>query len=457
MRQKNTCITMQLFILFSFLSTFGFSQNTLGDDYMDYEHVYFSKEAQALFLLKVDSIFIYNLKNYSWENNKLELEKDLKLLDYLPVATNNKLYIIEKNGGKVFELNDNFSFIRIDKSFTHKMQTGSTNFVYKNKIYRYGGYGFWSVRNFSTYFDFKTNEWEMEVAANSKEFPQGSINSNVLLVKDEIFVYGGTTLNQNNPLVYVPNNELWKYDFVEKTWQKLELIDKQELDYKEIINYKEKDIHIDDRFIKLVDFKENKISYFKPKAFHKKLAGDFGFESFYFDGIFYCFEHVYSSDKIQLKMHNEEEFFGELIKEKQIYKTDRARNIVLSILGVFALLLFIYLFRERYLNRNKIYIKKDKIIFKGKSYEFDAVSHHVLNLFLKSEENVKTEDIMGITENNNLHYAHNIRVKNQVIEELNFKLKSILEINHDLITIEPSEIDKRIKVYTLDKSYFVQD
>jgi hypothetical protein len=42
-------------------------------------------------------------------------------------------------------------------------------------------------------------------------------------------------------------------------------------------------------------------------------------------------------------------------------------------------------------------------------------------------------------------------VRNQVMEDLNFKLKTILNTKKDLILNYKSKTDKRIKVYRLEK------
>ena len=63
-------------------------------------------------------------------------------------------------GGIVYLL-ENGSIKRVDHSFDHKMQFGCVIFSHNSKLYKYGGYGFWSARNFFTYFDDHTKEWEV--------------------------------------------------------------------------------------------------------------------------------------------------------------------------------------------------------------------------------------------------------------------------------------------------------
>ena len=47
-----------------------------------------------------------------------------------------------------------------------------------------------------------------------------------------------------------------------------------------------------------------------------------------------------------------------------------------------------------------------------------------------------------------------MRTKNKIIGELNYKLKTILKIDKDLVVSKKSDKDRRIIIYTIDKSFF---
>ena len=44
--------------------------------------------------------------------------------------------------------------------------------------------------------------------------------------------------------------------------------------------------------------------------------------------------------------------------------------------------------------------------------------------------------------------------KNKIIGELNYKMKTILKMDRDLIEAKKSDKDKRIIIYTIDKAFF---
>ncbi|MDB4715873.1 hypothetical protein OAF23_07135, partial [Flavobacteriaceae bacterium] len=58
-------------------------------------------------------------------------------------------------------LSKNDSLIKINKSFDSRINFGSYNFQISDTIIKFGGYGFWSQRNFMYYFDFSSYEWEL--------------------------------------------------------------------------------------------------------------------------------------------------------------------------------------------------------------------------------------------------------------------------------------------------------
>ncbi len=78
-----------------------------------------------------------------------------------------QIFMINKKGGLVYRI-DNDTIVRIDNSFAHKNQTGSKIFQINDTIYKYGGYGYWQMQDLISYYDFRSNEWEV-LDVNGKE------------------------------------------------------------------------------------------------------------------------------------------------------------------------------------------------------------------------------------------------------------------------------------------------
>ena len=443
-----------LFILFIIsLNTFSQSIDIGNKDNIMKTH--FVEENKELFVFYKDSISIIDIQNSNKISKKfINYPIDDFITKFEIISIHSEIYFLELHGGKVYKL-DVDEFSRLDKSYTHRMQMGSSSFVHHDTIFKFGGYGFWSIRNFFTYFDIKTSEWDVLSPSGSKSLPKGSQYSTIKIFEDNFYIYGGLTLNQFEPKEYILNNEVWEFNNKNKSWKLLGHSDVDLNTFKYTFPYNEKQVFYnqDDDNIYLVDVVNNSLKTFKKKTFQYGM--NTSFKSFYIDGIFYCIISSYNSGSVTLTQRYEDDFFGELIKEEQFYYNNE--KVYYSI-GFFLLILsLVYLYfriNKWNLKRNRVIIENGHLIFSRKTLNFDEKSIRIINLLLKSEQDIPSKDIMNIVENPNLNYGHNTRVMNGFIEEINLKLKSILRIEKDLITSKKSDLDKRIKVYSIDKTYF---
>ena len=62
-------------------------------------------------------------------------------------------------------------------------------FIFNNKIHIYGGYGFWSFKNFISFFDENIKQWDL-VYNDSKLIPPGRWNPIFNLINDKLYVLG---------------------------------------------------------------------------------------------------------------------------------------------------------------------------------------------------------------------------------------------------------------------------
>jgi len=411
------------------------------------------KQKKELYLFYTDSVVVIDLVKFSKKSsNKLEYGEGLL---GLTVCVNSKIYFVQNGGGKLFQLKDN-KIIRIDKSFNHKMQINSTIFNYNDTNYRYGGYGFWSNRNFFTYFDKTSSEWDVVSPEGSKVLPEGTQQSIVTIIGDDFYVYGGFKSEKFKPLNHTINDEVWKFNIKTKSWKKIGTTDFDTSNH--IVKFPVNNDYIffnsfknEGEFFK-VDILDNKKTFYKSITFHRFLNDI----PFYLDGVFYCYiVKDFNTSEIQLVKRFEDEFLGEKIREEKFYYNNE--TLYLSI-GVLVSLLFISIISFKLLKWNKkrklIIPLNNHLVYKRRILNFDNKSIQIINLLLKSKKEVVSKDILNITENSDFNYGHNTRIMNGKIKEINFKLKEILYIKNDLITFKKSNSDKRIKVYTIDKSYF---
>lgn len=444
----------QLFILVLILISFQLQSQSIRICRNVSEQSSFLLEGKnEIHVLNSDTLIIIDLIKLKVKE-RVPINMGLSKLHFEEISIHDELYFTESKGGRVFKLESD-SLRRIDNSFSHKMTINSTLFEFNDTIFRYGGYGFWSQRNFFIYFDETTMEWEMIAPINSEELPEGTSNSIVKNIGDDFYVFGGDKLNPFNPFESTKNNELWKFNIRNRKW---DLIGKLRIDFNTIdryISYGDKYILFDDHTDKLfvADIKNNNYQTYSKTKLQYKLNGFLN--PIFHNGIFYCFISVNSNGDVHLTTRNEDEFFGKLEMEEKLYNDySNLENLMVIFIVLLIAGLTIYVYRKQIKKRNLIFVNPNEVVHKRRIIPFDAKSIQTLNLMLESKEEVRFSEIMNICENKELDYSHNTRVINKMIDQLNFQITSLLRIEETPIQVRKSERDKRIKVYSINKSLF---
>lgn len=121
----------QLLFLFLLMSIKSFSQSIEIGNIHNINQTFFLEEKEQLYVFQKDSLSIIDV-------NKLE-EISKKGINYpsntvfYAVSINSEIYFIDGYGGKVYKLDDE-NFIRIDNSFSHRMQMSAPTFTFNNII-----------------------------------------------------------------------------------------------------------------------------------------------------------------------------------------------------------------------------------------------------------------------------------------------------------------------------------
>jgi hypothetical protein len=392
-----------------------------------------------------------NLETFTIDSAALHFEPNLLLSDYQPEIINSNQYFIHKEGGLVYKLK-NDTLKRIDNSFNHLMQSGSNIFTYNSKIYRFGGYGFWSSRNFFTFFDEDLKEWEVENPVNSKIFPDGTASGLHFLDKDDLYIFNGQVMNPNDLKIEMPNNEVWKYNFIKKTWKFLGKHKALSYDPLLMIPIKMGNnlLLFDTKALILIDFSKNKITSYKRGKYvfwlYTKIP------SFYFNNRFYVFNE--KNEDLYFRAAVIDDFIGEKISDKPLYTNNNSLKLLILMVMLLAVFAFGFKFLVKQVKkRNKILLLDNGLLFKNKFTEFDPKAMAIIKTLLLNGE-TNSNSILGIVEESQYSVAHNERIKVQKIEEINFKIKTLLGINTDVINSKKSKLDRRIRVYTIKRDLF---
>ena len=177
--------------------------------------MFFSEENNALYSLYSKQITKKHLYGDTEHTITLNpVPKDYP--DYAPIWYQNQLHLLSERGGLLYRV-ENDSTIRLDKSFQHRKQFQSNDFVHRDTLFRYGGYGFWRVNNFFTYFDHSTKEWEYYPTSGFM-IPDEAYNGKAFILDDKFYVLGGQTVSKRNGLAAEKSKQIWIFDFKSREW-----------------------------------------------------------------------------------------------------------------------------------------------------------------------------------------------------------------------------------------------
>lgn len=423
-------------------------------------------KTRTLYALWPDSIRIYQAPDY--RKSRLvrvpRIDEDFPL-SYHAVTADSTLYFVHGQGGMVYRLEGD-SLRRIDRSFNHKMQINSTVFVDNDTIFRYGGYGFWSLRNFFTYFSHDSHEWEV-VAPRGGEVPRGSDYAEVVVDGPYRYVFPGRFMDPVNPLKYEHSREFWRFHSGKKRWEFLGTADRDFVFIPKVAHLGDKILFgnpTNYQFL-MADPVNNRLTTHAIKSRNPRALWTDDFRlggSVAVDGQIYLYRTMNpdrageSDGLVGYQVMPLEDYLGPVVREEPLYgRAGFPWGPAGGVLGAALALGLLLLGRRRYRERDKILAGEKGLRYKGHRIDIDPRSLEVLLLLLRADRDVPAQQVMDLVEKPHLNPAHNIKVRNQLVDNLNFRFKTLLDIEEDLIRAYRSEQDKRIKVYRIDKGPFL--
>ena len=368
-------------------------------------------------IIKVDSSYLIN--NYN--------------LKYFKISDEN--YLVSNNSGKVFLIDSLNNFKRFDNSILNQNQINSFIFNYNDTIYKFGGYGYWSNKNYITFFDKRTRQWEV-LKNNSLIFPDGISESISTIYNDRLYVLGGKTINPNNYLLN-ENKKNWEFNFKKNKWDELPNLNINIENIKNWVSFENFIFLVDEKKMILINLKNNTIK---------------------FKSITPIFEKIVSIEKCQIFEENgyliflsndiDNSLTFNRISHLEIFNKSNEINLFKS---EFKSYLFFTVFIVLFLLVSIIF----KIKKKTKNHNgFNDFETRFLNLLISSQSVNSSEFVSVLREiYSNHNDDHLTRIKNEIITKLNFKLKYFLKVDIDVITKRKSTFDRRLIQYNLVEKY----
>lgn len=363
----------------------------------------------------------------------------------------NEHVLTSKFGGKVLQIRGD-SIFRIDNSYDHRMQMGSLEFDMNDTIIRYGGYGFFENRNFFTYYENITNEWEV-LEIKGDIVPERLSNYEFQLSDNKLIIFGGYEHDRVKKDVIYENLKCYSFDFKTKKWTIIGYLNQHIKrngnsflydDYTLIVFHKGMVLKVNPAL--------NLNKEYYPNPITREIENSF-FRPFTHNGQIYLSN--LENGKLKFKTISLEIFDSSLILKNtgHFFKTSYWVSLLFLILIIISIIIIILL-TKRYLNKivkiNGLYFYNLKKV-KLKGHEkilFNTLYEH-------SKKNYKVENrvITEIFFDENLNYATINRRKNEGVNKLNDKLKIIFKTNKDVIIREYSDIDKREIHYLINPKF----
>ena len=408
---------------------------------------------------------IFELNNNSWDyfeflssSFKQEIKEigvEFSHKEYLSVSTSNDFYLVSVGAGPVFKKDGN-QFIRIDNTSLHRNQVWGSFFVYNNKIHIYGGYGFWSFKDYITFYDPNIKQWDI-VYNNSTYIPKGRGKAISLISPDDkLYVLGGSTISSQSAMYSTDNDDLFYFDFIKKEFVDLgkisePLTSKHTLFTLPSIN--QSSFLVENDSIIKFDFNDMSYSSFKSDSIKPNI--DNKFPTFIVDEkIFYMSGNngLKNLDYIDLNSLDKSVFTTStfpIISEKRDNSID---NILIGLLGVtlFWIILKLFLYKDHI--KALLLFDEKAIYFKNNSVEISIKEKKFIKLI--SENNfISAPQINKIISSKNYSKSHLTSIRNEFISDINSKLHQLTGNKTSVIETKHPD-DNRIKAYKTDINSF---
>ena len=394
-------------------------------------------------------------KYLPFKNNsfKKELEKidELNHKNFFTIISSNKLYLVSNGAGPVF-LKDGNSFKRIDNSSLHKNQFGGARFIFNNKIHIYGGYGFWSFKNFISFFDENIKQWDL-VYNDSKFIPPGRWKPIYNLINDKLFVLGGRTGSPGSQGQDEPFSDVFYFDFSSKEFfniGKLNPILRPNYSLFSLPKIDNNVFLLNNNLIK-IDFESLMFTIYYKKMFSPLVDNKYPTfiknQTLYYISNLNGIKHINSFDLNQVNTNFESKNFSLLDNESEI-------SFLQYVLFGFFIILFFWtvlkIFSFKDYIRGLILYDEKTIYFNNKRVLVSKEEQQLIS-FLSTNNFISAPKLNLIISSQEFTKSHFTALRNKLVTGLNKKLYKLTD-NESCIIETKHPKDNRIKVYKADSS-----
>jgi len=396
---------------------------------------------------KGDSLVVYK-KNGTTKKVKAIVKDSLALSSFIPIQRADNLLFINYIGGQVLEWSRD-TISRIDHSYEHRNQLNSAIFQRNDTIFRFGGYGFFESRNFFTYFDYKTKEWN-SYKTKPGLLPPGLSGVKYFVDSDGFYLFGGNSIDPHDKYINHPNNEIWYFSFVTKTWTlkgEFTLLTKLEGRTTDFQLGNQLFFFLTDRMFSF-DVDNGQVVQYPTSSAYNSI--NYSKPVFVTDNSIKF--SITANNNNTLELLYEQNLESALENPVLIEKT-YAHSYVYWFVGGLALVLSVILLVWWIRQRKKVpmlSVDDSLLYFNKKSMPLTPEESAFMGLFLNQTE-VEVSDLLDVLQDTKVVYSQKMRIKEEIISSLNNKLYLLTGTKDFEIISKKSKADKRMKVYRLKK------
>ena len=341
--------------------------------------------------------------------------------------------IFEFKGEKIVlgSLNDvyllsNDSLIKINKSYDSRINYGSYNFQISDTIIKYGGYGFWSQRNFMYYFDSSTLEWELFPINHSDDI-EGSFEGYTFSNEDGILFLGGKKVSKQNRLKKIPSREVIEFNIQNREIKNIgklnfNFFDKEHFYKNDSILY----LFKDDILFKINPFTNTVYEFKKPPVINYEMFVEY-------DNNQFEIRQLGGNNKTLVLVDTFDEINS--IRSYDFYETEIFNQTNQFLIIIILLVTSLFFFKMK--SRKRDYLSQIFTSDEFKIIEKLLVNKQLFNSIL--EENYEKE----------ISYVHNTRLLNTKLKSISLKLKTKYNTVDNPIVKTKYPKDKRLIMVSL--------
>ena len=370
------------------------------------------------------------------------------------------LYILVNGTGIVYKSltydSNKIVFQRIDSSYYVGYNFNSFYFILKQNIYSFGGYGFWKDNGQLRRFNYGDG-WQIiplndEVPFNERRNFHHFYNGNLYWILNNVRNEGYLT-DHIIDTCYLLDFNSNRVESVGKTYFNNSLLtskSKVDLPFGVLI-----DAYFNDNTIAIFDFEHNEILRLKNLSNFKLSQTLTNYEPirFYKNGFVYSFSAPFKIfDSVRFDIRDFEKTKFKIYEPKTKYLEFIVwinTNKFWLILIVLFVVPYFFIFKKRPINNT---IEKTESTNNFQIWEVGLLKELMKIVYIKGYLSVDDFNLkLGV---NNKSLEVQKKTRNDFINSVNIKFRSIFKIEEDLILRERNEEDKRIYKYKVSDSNF---